>query len=329
MSDTKTNEPQWYHGKDNQVSGPHPESKLRELMTVGEVTSETLVWSDSLTVWTPAGKIEELQKPPQTGPRLRRRAVTTVPPLPAPVVDAAKPVGKPTEKSGEKPAEKPSDKPAEKTAENTGAVTEKETSETAKPTEAKAEEEKPDSAKIKRIGLKRTYSPEEEMNAYTPAPPGGSQSNPLMATHDPLARRKGFDRPWYLTLICALVMLASFTTLLGVVTFYSLPAAKEKVANYFAELNADPEAEEITLIDEEILKKFVNALAVVAVLHLIAMGGFMGMKRWGVYFYGMAGLFGVVALSAAGMPVKMITTTALLTYIVVLGFGIVSYREMN
>ncbi len=62
----------WYYVKDNKQEGPIPETKMQEMFDAGLLGPETLVWSESMTQWTPALKIESF----------RVKAFPSPPPLP-------------------------------------------------------------------------------------------------------------------------------------------------------------------------------------------------------------------------------------------------------
>ena len=51
----------WYYVINNQQEGPIIESELLEMFIKGHLGPETLVWSDSLTNWTPASEIESFR----------------------------------------------------------------------------------------------------------------------------------------------------------------------------------------------------------------------------------------------------------------------------
>lgn len=50
----------WFFASHGQQQGPYPEAQLRELITSGTVTAETLVWSEGMTGWEKAGDIQGL-----------------------------------------------------------------------------------------------------------------------------------------------------------------------------------------------------------------------------------------------------------------------------
>lgn len=59
----------WYYVKDDKAEGPITESKIKELLVAGHLNPETFVWSESLTEWMPASKVEsfkikEMPSPP-------------------------------------------------------------------------------------------------------------------------------------------------------------------------------------------------------------------------------------------------------------------------
>ncbi len=75
-------ERQWHYVQDGQSVGPIPESEMLKMLTEGRLRGDTLVWTESMTDWTPAGRIETFHNhlaglplvvvPPQ--PPLRGRA---------------------------------------------------------------------------------------------------------------------------------------------------------------------------------------------------------------------------------------------------------------
>ena len=62
----------WYYIKDNKQEGPFSESKMQEMFDTGHVGSETLIWSESMTEWTPVSKVESFQV----------KSILSPPPLP-------------------------------------------------------------------------------------------------------------------------------------------------------------------------------------------------------------------------------------------------------
>jgi len=65
-------EKNWYYVKNNKQEGPIPESKMQEMFEAGLLSPETLVWSESMTEWTPASKEESF----------RVKTIPSPPPLP-------------------------------------------------------------------------------------------------------------------------------------------------------------------------------------------------------------------------------------------------------
>ena len=52
------NESLWYYVKGNKKLGPISESKMQEMFDKGDLVSETLIWSNTLTEWTPASNVQ-------------------------------------------------------------------------------------------------------------------------------------------------------------------------------------------------------------------------------------------------------------------------------
>jgi len=48
----------WYYVKENKQEGPVPQSKMHEMFNAGILGAATLIWSDNLSKWTPAFKVE-------------------------------------------------------------------------------------------------------------------------------------------------------------------------------------------------------------------------------------------------------------------------------
>lgn len=44
----------WYYAAANDRRGPHPEAEMKDLLTRGEITPATLVWSEGMADWVPA-----------------------------------------------------------------------------------------------------------------------------------------------------------------------------------------------------------------------------------------------------------------------------------
>ena len=63
----------WYYVKEDKQEGPVPESKMQEMFDTGLLGPETLVWSQFMTEWTPASKVESFRV---------KEAVPSPPPLP-------------------------------------------------------------------------------------------------------------------------------------------------------------------------------------------------------------------------------------------------------
>ena len=66
------NEKMWYYVKENKQEGPIPQSKMQEMFDTGILDVETLVWSETLSEWTPASKVDSF----------RLRVIPSPPPLP-------------------------------------------------------------------------------------------------------------------------------------------------------------------------------------------------------------------------------------------------------
>jgi uncharacterized RDD family membrane protein YckC len=74
----------WHYVLNGQSIGPVPESEIRTMLAEGRLGADTLVWTESMTDWTPAGRIEAFHNqlaalplvvvPPTT--TLRQRAET-------------------------------------------------------------------------------------------------------------------------------------------------------------------------------------------------------------------------------------------------------------
>ncbi|WP_128567037.1 RDD family protein [Methanocella paludicola] len=58
--DTLTQEKTWSYRKDNQSTVEVPESKLKELISSGQLSPDTLVWSSGMTEWVKASSIGSL-----------------------------------------------------------------------------------------------------------------------------------------------------------------------------------------------------------------------------------------------------------------------------
>lgn len=52
------NEKSWYYVKDNKSVGPIPESRMREMFHTGNLSTQTLVWSQPMSNWMPASNVE-------------------------------------------------------------------------------------------------------------------------------------------------------------------------------------------------------------------------------------------------------------------------------
>jgi hypothetical protein len=50
----------WFFASRGQQQGPYPEARLRQFIASGEVTAETLVWTEGMAGWQPAGDFPEL-----------------------------------------------------------------------------------------------------------------------------------------------------------------------------------------------------------------------------------------------------------------------------
>jgi hypothetical protein len=48
----------WHYVQDGQSLGPIPESEMLRMLAEGRLRADSLVWTESLTEWTPAGRIE-------------------------------------------------------------------------------------------------------------------------------------------------------------------------------------------------------------------------------------------------------------------------------
>ena len=58
----------WYYEKDGAEVGPVDYALLQQMITVGQVGSNTLVWTDGMTEWVAAGQVSGLAKPPVVRP---------------------------------------------------------------------------------------------------------------------------------------------------------------------------------------------------------------------------------------------------------------------
>ena len=50
----------WFYASNGQQQGPYPEAQLRDLITRGAVSADTLVWSEGMSGWQRAGEIPGL-----------------------------------------------------------------------------------------------------------------------------------------------------------------------------------------------------------------------------------------------------------------------------
>ena len=48
----------WYCVRDGKSEGPIPESEILHMFSEGRLGAETLLWTESMTTWVPAGRIE-------------------------------------------------------------------------------------------------------------------------------------------------------------------------------------------------------------------------------------------------------------------------------
>src|SRR4030088_1836256 len=62
----------WFFASDGKKQGPYPKAHLREFITNGTVTAETLVWTEGMAGWQKAGDISGLlsgaSNPPVVAP---------------------------------------------------------------------------------------------------------------------------------------------------------------------------------------------------------------------------------------------------------------------
>jgi hypothetical protein len=75
---------QWYTAIDGKQGGPFTDERLREMISIGAVRADTLVWCDGMSAWTRAGEIPGLTSALRSGPPL-----ASAPPPIAPGATAA------------------------------------------------------------------------------------------------------------------------------------------------------------------------------------------------------------------------------------------------
>jgi len=52
----------WFFASRGQQQGPYPEARLRQFIASGEITAETLVWTEGMAGWQPAGDFPEFAR---------------------------------------------------------------------------------------------------------------------------------------------------------------------------------------------------------------------------------------------------------------------------
>jgi len=57
--DSQDPEASWYYSSNGATFGPVPESKISELIRNKSIIENTLIWSESLTEWQPAGQVQQ------------------------------------------------------------------------------------------------------------------------------------------------------------------------------------------------------------------------------------------------------------------------------
>jgi hypothetical protein len=81
------NEQQWYYAECGEQRGPVPAETLKQMLSRGDLPTDTLVWRDGMADWVSAATVAELQLPV---------AVPVVPPPPSmPAPPALEPVAQP------------------------------------------------------------------------------------------------------------------------------------------------------------------------------------------------------------------------------------------
>ena len=50
----------WFYASGGQQQGPYPEAQLRDLITRGMVSADTLVWTEGMSGWQRAGDVPGL-----------------------------------------------------------------------------------------------------------------------------------------------------------------------------------------------------------------------------------------------------------------------------
>ena len=58
----------WFFASRGQQQGPYPESRLRQFIATGEVSAETLVWTEGMAGWQKAGDVPGLRAGATGGP---------------------------------------------------------------------------------------------------------------------------------------------------------------------------------------------------------------------------------------------------------------------
>ena len=64
----------WFFASQGQQQGPYPEARLRQLIASGEITAETLVWTEGMAVWLKAGDVPGLLADASDPPAMPRPA---------------------------------------------------------------------------------------------------------------------------------------------------------------------------------------------------------------------------------------------------------------
>src|SRR5258707_11102947 len=60
----------WFYASSGQQQGPYPEAQLRDLITRGMVSADTLVWTEGMSGWQRAGDIPGLVPGGSTPPSI-------------------------------------------------------------------------------------------------------------------------------------------------------------------------------------------------------------------------------------------------------------------
>jgi len=51
----------WFYGKDNTQHGPVSDLEIRNLISSGEIQTETIIWREGMTEWLPLKNVQEFQ----------------------------------------------------------------------------------------------------------------------------------------------------------------------------------------------------------------------------------------------------------------------------